>query len=203
MRLLPCGFIVSVFTITVLPALAKTYSGFPVTEPREIHGGRVVDHFEQPFNSVVYINSALGCTGVLVRPLWVLTTAHCVEGGTVAATVIEFGWVQGDTSKYQQQTGVVRIITHPQYRNVDGDTPYTIHDVALIRLREQFHSAQALSFSSPNAVGPTHGSPVLVAGWGLVENDERPSNLVAADWVTSECQPELISDKSLSIIPFA
>ena len=139
--------------LLLLPILGPS-AALEGPDSQSMIGGEPVDNFRHPYNSVVYVNSGLQCTGALIRPLLVQTAAHCVEEGAAAETNIEFGLVDGDTRRYERQSGVDRIVVHPRYKCVHDEGEYTRHGIAPVRLKEEMNQAVAVAYSIHCVVYP-------------------------------------------------
>ena len=131
-----------------------------------------------PWQVLLKQNSFFRCGGVLVRPGWVLTAAHCVQNdaGTLDARMLQA--VAGEYDRLQpdaparQTLGVAEIFVHPDYRQ-----PCCFRDLALLRLTAQ---ATATDFVAPiwtltDTAALTSGLTGVVTGWGMT----TPSGPVA------------------------
>jgi protease YdgD len=105
------------------------------------------------------------CTGTLVASDLVLTAGHCVlepGGAPIQASRITFraGFAYGTSIA---ESGVLRTVTHPDYRNVDPSPAGVIRlDVALLQLAQPIPS----SVISPFAIGrPGTGDEVSVVSY--------------------------------------
>lgn len=109
------------FVFSVAPAAA---------DGPEIVGGGQAGAQEFPYHADLTIGAADRCGGALVRPRWVLTSAHCVDFG-VAPGDIEV--VIGRADRTMRNAGVHRSVVairlHP-----DFDPYRKVNDVALLRL---------------------------------------------------------------------
>ncbi|KAM6893557.1 coagulation factor VII-like [Xenentodon cancila] len=97
--------------------------------------GRVVEgnhcpEGECPWQVLVQLSGKSHCGGVLIRPDWVVTAAHCVHGTSHADITVVTGELNVNVEEgYEQRIPVSMAIAHERYAPVTGDS-----DIALLRL---------------------------------------------------------------------
>uniref|UniRef100_A0A8U8B1X9 Uncharacterized protein n=1 Tax=Geospiza parvula TaxID=87175 RepID=A0A8U8B1X9_GEOPR len=127
----------------------------PDGDDDRIIGGYPCLPLSQPWQALVY--GPLRCGGVLVRPLWVLTAAHCVRRGLR----VRLG--EDDLRRHEgteQERRVTLALPHPRFDRVTLDS-----DLALLRLdRPAVISRSVRPLPLPGACGQP-GDSCLLSGW--------------------------------------
>ena len=160
--------------------LSGTASEAAAPTPRII-GGNEVTPGEYPF--MISMQTQTGfhfCGGILIRPDWVLTAAHCnpdtTAGLQLVAGVQDLRTVDSDPAV--QVRSAEQVFIHPDFAR----SPYLTADVALIKLDRPFEitdRVQTIDFARPeDAESFEEGDPVIVTGWGRIFENGPASNVL-------------------------
>lgn len=176
-------------------------------EPRRI--GFIEENFERivgggnaPRNGAPWIvtmlwgpNATAGlhnCGGSIIRPTWVLTAAHCLDGVPPNLGVLRVvaGRWNFTAQEPEQQSRIVDrqggVWRHPDYQG--GVNPF---DIALIRVDEPFVYNQFVQPINLPPPGFVHSGTVTLHGWGSTSTGLLPT------------LPSVLQTVNKPIIPFA
>ncbi|XP_059223697.1 trypsin alpha-3-like [Stomoxys calcitrans] len=134
-----------------------------------IVGGKEVDIRQVPWQCALYYYGYAICGCSVISADWVLTAAHCVEGGGRFSVRAGSSWI----NRGGQIRRARRVIISSGYN------PYTYnHDIAMIRTRRRFRFTR---FVQPIALakrGRRLPQRYFVSGWGtLREGGSTPRHL--------------------------
>lgn len=139
------------------------------------------------------------CGGTLISKSYVLTAAHCLQGGTIYASI--GGHDLNAPEDVTRIVEVVQTIVHPGYRD-----PRRYNDIALLRLAFEVQFSKRIRPACLPSQNKRirSGTKMVVAGWGAYENGGPTSNVLrkaevsAIDRFNCDKSP-IISDISTSI----
>ncbi|XP_053735144.1 uncharacterized protein LOC128767227 [Synchiropus splendidus] len=130
---------------------------------------------ECPWQVLIQLGGLSHCGGALIRPDWVITAAHCVQGNLPANLTVVLGEHHLDNlDSTEQYRSVSMVIIHKDYVPLTGES-----DIALLRLE---HAATLSRYIRPVCL-PTRGFaehellPLryhTVSGWGKKIDAGKP-----------------------------
>ncbi|MGV3345983.1 S1 family peptidase [Enterobacteriaceae bacterium LUAb1] len=181
--------------LTALLAVIS-FSGYAQTS--KIHHGVPAEKGEFPFYTALNLadnKAGHRCGGVLINKQWVMTAAHCVEGGgkyNVLYDLVQYEPV----SIYKEKIAVAKTIIHPK-RDTDPSHKKNnpLYDIALLKLKKPVKSEVVAKINGlDETINLPVNTPLTVTGFGLTETGQRPDILMK----TSET---ILTDAACTDVP--
>jgi trypsin len=127
-----------------------------------IVGGNPANNGDFPYQLGMLFNGAFRCGGSIISTNWILSAAHCLDGGQAAAGVT---WHGGSVTRQSGGTifTTAEYILHPSYSRITLN-----NDVLVARSNEPLTGTHIgpVAMATLNQITPDN-APTVVTGWGL------------------------------------
>ncbi|KAJ8705438.1 hypothetical protein PYW08_012484 [Mythimna loreyi] len=112
------------------------------------------------------------CGGAVISEKFILTAGHCISSGRdYPVTYVAIGVLRRTDAKDQSKLYKVKnIIPHPHYKS-----PNRYNDIALLET-EKVMALDQFTVPACLHVGAVNDTKVLAAGWGLTQENGKPSD---------------------------
>uniref|UniRef100_A0A1D1XIB2 Chymotrypsin BI n=1 Tax=Anthurium amnicola TaxID=1678845 RepID=A0A1D1XIB2_9ARAE len=131
-----------------------------------IFNGDVARQGQFPYQAAIFIDLSVFCGGSLINEKWVLTAAHCVDGGNVWYVLLG-----GTESITPVQDGRETHVTRGGYLHPKYDSHRIINDVGVIQLRRAARLSSYIQTVALTPAGATYlGRTGTVSGYGRTDD---------------------------------
>lgn len=138
--------------VAVAFGLAATVPAASAAEPRLVGGSPAGEAY--PFMASLAAKGEHICGASLIRPNWLITAAHCVDGRKADQLTARIG--SADRTQGGEAADPAKLVVHPSYQG-----PGSTGDLALVRLASP---AEAAPVDIASQAEP--GTATRLLGWG-------------------------------------
>ncbi|NP_001244045.1 complement factor D precursor [Ictalurus punctatus] len=160
-------------SLQVIIASALFYVLLPPGEC--ITGGKESTPHSRPYMASLQLEGKHNCGGFLISSQWVMSAAHCFQGGIKYKVVLGAHSLSQAEDK-KQTFDMAAVYNHPDYNKENYD-----NDIALVKLSQPVIESDAvkpLKFQRAGGSDPDTNVAVETAGWGSLDNlGSRPDKL--------------------------
>lgn len=172
---LACGLTAQAQQVVERPAFFRDVPGPPKARgdagaddhPHlNIFHGDVAARTQFPYQAAMYIDLSVFCGGSLINEKWVLTAAHCVDGGTTWYVLL------GVTESLSPvQDGRKTYVTRGAYKHPSYDKYNIVNDVGLVQLMRPAALSQYIQTITLTPAGVSYiGQTATVSGFGRTDD---------------------------------
>ncbi|XP_023989797.1 serine protease 57 [Physeter macrocephalus] len=150
----------------------------PGSRASRIIGGHEVTPHSRPYMASVSFQGEHHCGGFLLRPRWVVSSAHCFSDRDPQTGLVVLGAHDLHTAEATQQVfSISAVFMHPDYH---PDTHTS--DICVLQLNSSAILGPAVGLLGLPRRPPRAGAQCKVAGWGSVSDfEELPPVLMEAE----------------------
>lgn len=175
-RVLVTGFVAAAASVLAAPMLPASAApqGDGYVEPMIVGGHEATEDYSWMVS--MQKNGSHSCGGSLIKPDWVLTAAHCVEGEDPGAITVRIG--SKDNTTGGTEAGVTKLTVHPDY---DGSGP---NDIAVMKLDKPVQNAPVKLAAEAGKPEPSR-----IIGWGATTPDGSEAPTILQELDTKVVEP--------------
>jgi secreted trypsin-like serine protease len=164
-----------------VPYVATVRRALAGNDSQRVVGGEPAQPGSRPWQVALLVAGindnaqAQFCGGTLISPQWVITAAHCVDGGMSPSQVAVLPGTHSLSDPKARRVAVTRLVVHPQWNKDTND-----RDIALLQLTAPVLPGPAITpirFAT-SAQEPKGGTPLTVSGWGATKQGGAGSILL-------------------------
>lgn len=145
--------IVVVLLVTAVVNIAQAGTATNVEE-------RIVQKKHIPYQVSLRMQNVHICSGVIIAPKWILSSARCVKSFSGSDLRVIYGARKRDGSYHSKEIDLV--IANPQYDSANYE-----NDIAMLSTKSKMEYEKNIVEEISLEAGPTINGQVMISGWGV------------------------------------